>query len=219
MTKFILLLILVVLSVTIINCSRPEKQNVVDQSGESQADSLQPATGATAAAVANEPKFKVDKTFQGQLADVFSSYLTLKEALVSSDSVKVRSEAIGAGKLLNKVELKLLSGEALNEGEKYLPAIDRSLKELHTASTIEKQRTAFSVLSDSLYITIKAFGLGGKEAFYDFCPMAFNEKGAYWLSDQEKIRNPYFGDKMLTCGEVRGKGQMILSASYLIGMG
>jgi Cu(I)/Ag(I) efflux system membrane fusion protein len=32
--------------------------------------------------------------------------------------------------------------------------------------------------------------------------MAFNDKGAYWLSDKEAIRNPYFGDKMLTCGSV-----------------
>ena len=30
--------------------------------------------------------------------------------------------------------------------------------------------------------------------------MAFNNEGAYWLSDAEQIRNPYFGDKMLTCG-------------------
>lgn len=31
-------------------------------------------------------------------------------------------------------------------------------------------------------------------------------EGAYWLSDQQ-IRNPYFGEKMLTCGSVEEKLQ------------
>jgi Cu(I)/Ag(I) efflux system membrane fusion protein len=32
--------------------------------------------------------------------------------------------------------------------------------------------------------------------------MAF-DTGAYWISDSKEIRNPYFGDAMLTCGEVK----------------
>jgi Cu(I)/Ag(I) efflux system membrane fusion protein len=35
--------------------------------------------------------------------------------------------------------------------------------------------------------------------------MAFNNSGAYWLSDNATIRNPYFGDKMLSCGSVEEK--------------
>jgi Cu(I)/Ag(I) efflux system membrane fusion protein len=33
--------------------------------------------------------------------------------------------------------------------------------------------------------------------------MAFDNKGAYWLSETEEIRNPYFGDVMLGCGETK----------------
>jgi hypothetical protein len=32
--------------------------------------------------------------------------------------------------------------------------------------------------------------------------MAFDDKGAYWLSAESEIKNPYFGKKMLECGEV-----------------
>jgi len=32
--------------------------------------------------------------------------------------------------------------------------------------------------------------------------MAFDNKGAYWLSNEAAIRNPYFGDEMLECGKV-----------------
>jgi Cu(I)/Ag(I) efflux system membrane fusion protein len=33
--------------------------------------------------------------------------------------------------------------------------------------------------------------------------MAFDNKGADWLQADTKVANPYFGDAMLRCGEVR----------------
>jgi hypothetical protein len=39
--------------------------------------------------------------------------------------------------------------------------------------------------------------------YYDYCPMAKNDQGANWLSDVKEIKNPYFGAKMLSCGEVQ----------------
>ena len=38
--------------------------------------------------------------------------------------------------------------------------------------------------------------------YKQFCPMAFEGKGGYWVSTSEDIKNPYYGDKMLTCGKV-----------------
>ncbi len=32
--------------------------------------------------------------------------------------------------------------------------------------------------------------------------MAFNNRGAHWLSDTTEVVNPYFGDEMLHCGSV-----------------
>jgi Cu(I)/Ag(I) efflux system membrane fusion protein len=49
--------------------------------------------------------------------------------------------------------------------------------------------------------------------YKEYCPMAFDNKGAYWLSESEEIRNPYFGKSMLTCGEVTTtylKGQPVM---------
>lgn len=34
-------------------------------------------------------------------------------------------------------------------------------------------------------------------------PNVFNDKGALWISSIKKIHNPYFGEKMLKCGEVK----------------
>jgi Cu(I)/Ag(I) efflux system membrane fusion protein len=33
--------------------------------------------------------------------------------------------------------------------------------------------------------------------------MAKNGKGAFWLSEIRNIRNPYFGNKMIDCGETK----------------
>jgi hypothetical protein len=33
--------------------------------------------------------------------------------------------------------------------------------------------------------------------------MANNDKGAYWLSQIKEIQNPYMGQKMPNCGEIK----------------
>ena len=35
------------------------------------------------------------------------------------------------------------------------------------------------------------------------CPMAFKNKGADWLQNSKDVINPYYGDKMLTCGSTK----------------
>ena len=161
------------------------------------------ASGSDAPQEASTPQFQVDQKFQEQLAGVFASYVELKDALVASDAGKVRSEALQAKASLAKVDMKLLSGAAHNDWMNWVKPIENSLTELEAASDIEEQRKSFSTLSDNMYKSVKAFGLGGGEAFYEYCPMAFNNEGAYWLSDNDQVRNPYFGDKMLTCGVVK----------------
>jgi hypothetical protein len=131
----------------------------------------------------------------------------LKEAFVASDLQKVKSEASSTSQAVAAVDMKLLTGAAHNDWMSYLTPIQNSLKEIENSADIESQRKSFSTLSENLYKSIKAFGLGGTEAFYEYCPMAFDNEGAYWLSDQTVIRNPYFGDAMLTCGVVKEKLQ------------
>lgn len=157
---------------------------------------------------AGKPEFTVDQIFQEQIGGLFKSYVDVKEAFVSSDAGKVKDEAAEMSKELKKVDMKLLTGAAHNDWMTYLKEMETALSGIGSASGIEAQREQFPALTNGMYRAIKAFGLGGATtAYYEFCPMAFNDKGAYWLSDNEKIRNPYFGDKMLTCGSVEEKLQ------------
>ena len=204
-TKSILLsLLFAATAFALTNCSGNKKEGAAATESDDEHANHASGENATASSEdASEPQFQVDASFQQQLADVFTSYVALKDAFVSSDASKVKQEASATNETLTKVDMKLLSGAAHNDWMNYLSPLHASLKDIQASADIETQRKAFSALSDNLYKSIKAFGLGGKEAFYEFCPMAFNNEGAYWLSDQQQIRNPYFGDKMLTCGSVK----------------
>lgn len=175
-----------------------------EDDGHKHDEKIENASGSTASE-ASEPQFQVEAVFQNQLADVFTSYISLKEALISSNGKEVKAEVPNVQKALGKVDMKLVSGAAHNDWMNYMGRIESSLTEIQVNKDIEAQRKSFRTLSENLHKTIKAYGLGGKDVFYQFCPMAFNNEGAHWLSDQEKIRNPYYGDKMLTCGAVKEK--------------
>lgn len=75
---------------------------------------------------------------------------------------------------------------------------------LEQAKDLAAIRKAFYPLSQSLVQLVENFGSSGDSPLYiQFCPMAFENKGATWLADTEEINNPYFGTMMLRCGEVR----------------
>lgn len=188
-------------SLALFNCGGKKESGDAHE----HADSTQHAAGTTAYAEAAEPTFVVDAAFQQQLASFFASYITLKDAFVASDAAKVKAEAGATQATLGKVDMKLLSGAAHNDWMNYQGGLNTSLQSITATDDIEKQREAFSALSDNLYKSIRAYGLGGANAYYEFCPMAFDNQGGFWLSKEDEIRNPYFGDKMMTCGVVKEK--------------
>jgi hypothetical protein len=199
MKSKLLLAVLSALAIVMSSCSGGNKGEATDANADGQHEHAQDETKK---AEAGKPQFTVDEVFQTQLSSVFTAYVGMKEAFVSSDAGKVKLEAQKTQGELNKVDMKLVSGPAHTDWMVYQGELDTNLKSIASSSDIEQQRENFSKLSYSLYKAIKAYGLGGTTAYYEFCPMAFNDKGAYWLSDEDKIRNPYFGDKMLTCGSV-----------------
>ncbi|TWW00378.1 DUF3347 domain-containing protein [Chitinophaga pinensis] len=67
---------------------------------------------------------------------------------------------------------------------------------------MEEKRAGFGMVSDMLYDIIQATGLKGNTIYRQYCPMAFNDRGAYWMSKSSKLQNPFFGNGMLGCVEV-----------------
>ena len=148
-------------------------------------------------------RMKVSVEFQNQLKSVFNEYIKLKDALVKDDSKSVVAASKKLLDKISKVEMKLLKSD---ETHKHWMSLEKEIKmatvSISETSDLKEQRNHFKNLSIYLTNAIEVFGIHEK-VFVSFCPMADNNKGAYWLSKEENVINPYFGNAMLTCGEIK----------------
>jgi len=148
---------------------------------------------------------KTNVEFKKQLQGVYDSYSSMVVAFVSSDAEKVKKSAEKVKSSLQSVDMDLLTGEAHMTWMKYLDVLESEIATISTSYDISTQRLSFAEFNDAFYSSVKAFGLHHGMIYYQYCPMANGDKGAYWLSNIEEIENPYFGDEMLKCGETREK--------------
>ena len=148
-------------------------------------------------------RLEVSEKFQQQLNSVYNAYINLKDALVKEDSISTSANTTTLLNKLNKVDMKLLSdNKAHNHWMSLEGEIKSSATSISETSDIKSQRDHFKHLSSHLINAVQLFGINEK-VYVEFCPMADNNNGAYWLSKEEKVINPFFVKAMLTCGEVK----------------
>jgi Cu(I)/Ag(I) efflux system membrane fusion protein len=141
--------------------------------------------------------------FKEQLTTATIAYFLIKDALVESDQAKA-TEA--TKELLNKIEvvdMSLVRDKAHIYWMEQQKAIQAHGNKITETEDIEEQRKQFDFLSQALIKSLKVFGVKGDTFYVQHCPMANDNDGADWLSKDRKILNPYFGEKMLTCGAVQ----------------
>src|SRR5690554_2857849 len=150
----------------------------------------------------NIERLKVSSKFQSQLKAVFNDYLVISKALVNDNASTPKKAAEDLLKSLQKVDMKLVTEEP---GHSHWMMLDEEMQKaalgISKSSDIQKQRAHFEHLSNHLINAVQTFGINQK-IYLDYCPMVNNDNGAYWLSTEEKILNPYYGASMLSCGEV-----------------
>ncbi|TNJ46966.1 efflux RND transporter periplasmic adaptor subunit [Tamlana fucoidanivorans] len=147
-------------------------------------------------------RLETPSLFQQQLKKVYDNYIAIKDALVQDNVNKASESAKDLLVNLSQVDMKLLKNDAHTHWMSLEKEIKSSTDLISNTSNIEIQRTHFKPLSAHLISAIQLFGINEK-VYVEFCPMADNNKGAYWLSKEAKVINPYFGDDMLTCGELK----------------
>ena len=135
-----------------------------------------------------------------QIATLVDSYLKLKDALVETNAETAKKEAQEVLAAAQKVDVSALEGDQKSFAEEKLEEVKQSATKMTEASDVNAQRNNLELLSEATFSLTKAFGATDKKLYYQHCPMANNDQGAYWLSSDNEIRNPYFGDKMLECG-------------------
>ena len=143
-------------------------------------------------------------TFKAQLGTLVAAYLPLKDALVQTNPTTAATATVAFKGALAAIDTSLVKEEASTYLLKKLNGLQRHSEKMLELTAIEKQRKQFQQITKLLIPILQAYGVEGETIYIQHCPMAFNNRGADWLSAEEKIQNPYFGDKMMKCGSVTG---------------
>ena len=122
---------------------------------------------------------------------ILSAYLKIKDALIDTNG-----EAASQAAIYLATALEDASGDGLQM------KIKNSAQNILLSKDPKNQREDFNILSQNIYALLKSSGSTENTVYRQYCPMAFNNTGAFWLSAEDEILNPYFGDKMLTCGAI-----------------
>jgi hypothetical protein len=132
---------------------------------------------------------------------VLNAYIQLKDALVKSDG----TSSLGASKALltaiQEVNMSELNADTHTQWMKVVNDLKEDAEHISETKEITHQRDHFMSLSKNLFTVLKV-SKSETPIYYQFCPMANKGKGANWLSLENKIKNPYYGNQMLTCGKV-----------------
>ncbi len=157
-------------------------------------------------ASATQQGYRYSAAFLASFSGSLAAYYQLKDAFVLSDTVAVHKAAIALRTQLDSLSLEEVR---LNDSIAYDAVTGRpgdiiaEIDALLAEKGLEEKRLSFEMISNAFYDMLRSIRPAGVTAYYQYCPMAFKDKGAYWLSKNDSIRNPYFGADMLTCGEVK----------------
>lgn len=164
------------------------------------------------AAVAEAPQAPLGQsansdTFNLVFGKMLDSYFQLKDqfikendTLITKGTEQLIADINAAAGVLS--ELKADSS-IVSTAKTYTTGIGNELAAVKQEKDIEERRKSFQVLSEQLYDLIRTVKYDQAVVYHQYCPMAFNDAGAFWLSNSSDIRNPYLPKKMLICGEVK----------------
>lgn len=150
---------------------------------------------------------KANSEFDQQYAEVLKQYDQLKLALVETDASKAKTQAEELAVSAGQISVDDIEGDTeglLHEtATSFKNLVVENAKLIAQNNDIEAQRTQFENLSENIWALTRTVKYQAGKVYLQYCPMAFDNRGANWVSLSEEILNPYFGNKMLRCGEVK----------------
>lgn len=143
----------------------------------------------------------VDEEFLSEFTVLVRTYIAIKNHLVESDLNQTTQKAQEFVAGLQAIGEHRLQGAAHEAWMTSFRNLGGHARPLASATSLDSARNEFRYLSDLLVVASKQFGVEGV-VYRQYCPMAFNDEGGYWLSDNDQIENPYLPETMLGCGEI-----------------
>ncbi|MEJ5050993.1 DUF3347 domain-containing protein [Chryseobacterium culicis] len=144
-----------------------------------------------------------DQSQSFSIEPIVKNYLVLKNALVADND----QEAANAGKqlltTLKNVDINNIPAEKQKEYKEIADNAKDNAEHIgDNAGKIDHQREHLASLSKDVSDLIALFG-SSQKLYQDHCPMFNDGKGAVWISETKAIKNPYYGNQMLSCGSVK----------------
>lgn len=133
--------------------------------------------------------------------NVINNYMQLKDALIKSDGTLASAAASTLLKAIKDVDMNTLNATTHTQWMQVVNDLKEDAEHINETKELSHQRDHFMSLSKNLYSVLK-ISKNDTPVYYQFCPMANKGKGANWLSFDNKVKNPYYGNQMLTCGKV-----------------
>lgn len=137
---------------------------------------------------------------QPALAPVLTDYYNVKDALVGSDAKATAEKAASLLKDINGVDMSAIPAKDHMAFMALKDKLAFDARHISESSDINHQREHFTSLSANMASLAKQAHLSEQPVYEEYCPM----KKASWLSNDTAIKNPYYGNSMLTCGKVKG---------------
>lgn len=141
--------------------------------------------------IAAQPLFAQENS-KAEPGQLLSLYYDIKDALVSGNAATASAKAGDFVKVMGGIDAKIV-------GEANRDALLKDVTVISNSKDLKEQRVSFAPFSDNMIALAKAVKLSTDPVYQQYCPM----KKASWLSNQQAIKNPYYGSAMLTCGSVK----------------
>ncbi len=157
----------------------------------------------------NDMAVSIEKEAENQevmasLTPVYNAYFDIQMALAGDDLAAAAQAAEQVKNMAGNVDMTLFSRSGHDKWMQLSGDIVAFATEINTAENIEKSRKAFFKLSNSMIKLHDSFGhADSKDYFLTFCPMANDNKGAFWLQTIDTVYNSFYGASMLRCGEIK----------------
>ena len=143
--------------------------------------------------------------FNQSFKNLLSTYYQLKDQFITEDITAINSGSKLLLQAIDSLHIYEFNGATTmkSTAQSYIDGISSEINGLLGETDLESKRKSLQMISEQLYDLVRTVQYDQEVVYHEYCPMAFNNEGATWLSNTSIISNPYLPKKMLTCGEVR----------------
>ena len=143
--------------------------------------------------------------FNQSFTKLLTAYLALKDQLAAEQDSGIAQSARALVMASDSLELKELKADAnLQETAfSYSDGIASEAQGLLGENNLLSKRRSFQMISDQLYDLIRTVQFKEENLYRLYCEKAFEDQGAYWISPNKDLLNPYLPKSNPPCAEIK----------------